>query len=307
MLRIECRIKLPQNQRCRATPPQLKVSHLSPDPPVALSSRSQQAGGQGGVSRRAGGGYRGTFGFRKRIALQGGVAATVTPLSYNHTSCYSVQLSLDSRQRYIWHNATWQKYDQGDAMTLSQKCREGFGGQRALARGDSSHPRASFQVRASFLLCPPYEKGNTTLGRQFFAAFWALSLASPLQPSSFSSLWMRKLCLFVRGLEGPTCKPRHAGVLRTHSDTQAVPAFHCLRTFTRAFATRRFLKCTYMLSTNAEERPWNASVFRMCVSTCMSDFKTRVLILNGRLIYYHYWCWRVRGAAPVKTALVRIS
>ena len=28
----------------RATPPQIKVSHLSPDPPVALSSHSQQAG-----------------------------------------------------------------------------------------------------------------------------------------------------------------------------------------------------------------------------------------------------------------------
>ena len=23
---------------------------------------------------------------------------------------------------------------------------------------------------------------------------------------------------------------------------------------------------------------------------------------NGRLIYYHYWCWRVRGAVPVKTS-----
>ena len=33
------------------------------------------------MSRRAGGGYRGTFGFRKRIALQGGVAATVTPVA----------------------------------------------------------------------------------------------------------------------------------------------------------------------------------------------------------------------------------
>ena len=70
----------------RATPPQIKVSHLSPDPPVALSSHSQQAGGQGGVSRRAGGGYRSTFGFRKRIALQG-----VSQLQ-SHQSRYSVQL-----------------------------------------------------------------------------------------------------------------------------------------------------------------------------------------------------------------------
>ena len=32
-------------------------------------------------ARRAGGGYRATFGFRKRIALQGGIAATVTPVA----------------------------------------------------------------------------------------------------------------------------------------------------------------------------------------------------------------------------------
>ena len=30
-------------------------------------------------------------------------------------------------------------------------------------------------------------------------------------------------------LEGPTRKPRHASVFSTHSDTQAVPAFHCIR------------------------------------------------------------------------------
>ena len=80
--RIECRITFPQNQRCRAKialhPPPIKVSHLSPDPSVALSSLAAGRGPRGGVSRRAGGGYRGTFGFRKRIALQGGVAATVT-------------------------------------------------------------------------------------------------------------------------------------------------------------------------------------------------------------------------------------
>ena len=31
--------------------------------------------------RRAGGGYRGTLGFRKRIALQGGITATITPVA----------------------------------------------------------------------------------------------------------------------------------------------------------------------------------------------------------------------------------
>ena len=33
------------------------------------------------MSRQAGGGYCGTFGFRRRIALQGSVAATVTPVA----------------------------------------------------------------------------------------------------------------------------------------------------------------------------------------------------------------------------------
>ena len=82
--RIECRSKFPQNQRCRAKialhPPQIKVLRLSPDLPVALSIRSRQ-GAKGGVLRRAGGGYHGSLGFRKRIALQGGVAATVTPVA----------------------------------------------------------------------------------------------------------------------------------------------------------------------------------------------------------------------------------
>ena len=61
----------------RATPAQIKVwqcctflrtplSHL----PLIRSSQT---------ARRVGGRFRGTFGFRKRIALQGGIAATVTP------------------------------------------------------------------------------------------------------------------------------------------------------------------------------------------------------------------------------------
>ena len=57
-------------------PPQIKVSHLSLDPlshfPLIRSRH--------GVWR-AGGGYRGTFGFRTRIALQGGIAATITPVA----------------------------------------------------------------------------------------------------------------------------------------------------------------------------------------------------------------------------------
>ena len=46
-------------------------------------------------------------------------------------------------------------------------------------------------------------------------------------------------------LEGPTRKPRHASVFSTHSDTQAVPAFHCIRMFKSIFSTRAFLKRTH--------------------------------------------------------------
>ena len=37
---------------------------------------------------------------------------------------------------------------------------------------------------------------------------------------------------------GPTRKARHASVFSTHSDTQAVPAFHCIRMFKGTFSTR---------------------------------------------------------------------
>ena len=78
--RTECRIKLPQNQRCRAKialhPPKSRCRTFLWTPLSHLPLiRSRQ-----GV-RRAGGGYRGTFGFRKRIALHGGIAATVTPVA----------------------------------------------------------------------------------------------------------------------------------------------------------------------------------------------------------------------------------
>ena len=82
MSRIEGRIKFPQNQRCRAKialhPPKSRCRTFLRTP---LSHFPLIRSRQG--ARRAGGGYRGTFGFRKRIALQGGVAATVTPVALN--------------------------------------------------------------------------------------------------------------------------------------------------------------------------------------------------------------------------------
>ena len=84
--RIECRIKLSQNQRCRAKiplrpPSRQGVAPFSGPPPSHFPVSFAAGRGPGGGSRRAGGGYRGTFGFRKRIALRGGVAATVTPVA----------------------------------------------------------------------------------------------------------------------------------------------------------------------------------------------------------------------------------
>ena len=65
----------------RATPPPNKGVAPSSGPPCrTFLSFAAGRVARGGVSRRAGGGYRCAFGFRKRIALQGGVAATVTPV-----------------------------------------------------------------------------------------------------------------------------------------------------------------------------------------------------------------------------------
>ena len=47
---------------------------------------------------------------------------------------------------------------------------------------------------------------------------------------------------WILNLEGPTRKARQASVFSTHSDTQAVPAFHCVRMFKGIFSTRVFFK-----------------------------------------------------------------
>ena len=78
--RTECRIKFSQNQRCRAKtalhPPRSRCRTFLWTPLSHLPLiRSRQ-----GVWR-AGRGYRGTFGFRKWIALRGGTAAAVTPVA----------------------------------------------------------------------------------------------------------------------------------------------------------------------------------------------------------------------------------
>ena len=100
----------------------------------------------------------------------------------------------------------------------------------------------------------PPERKTATRARSPKPPFWkATLLATPEFLLSFpriSRVLQKNLFLF-RGdprffaihigtpLEGPTRKPRHASVFSTHSDTQAVPAFHCknecLKTF---FSTR---------------------------------------------------------------------
>ena len=83
--RIECRSEFPQNQRYRAKivlhPPKSRCRTFLRTPLSHFPLIRSRQGAKGGVSRRAGGGHRGTLGFRKQIALQRGVAATVTPVA----------------------------------------------------------------------------------------------------------------------------------------------------------------------------------------------------------------------------------
>ena len=49
--------------------------------------------------------------------------------------------------------------------------------------------------------------------------------------------WQKTSFQGVLSWEGLTRKPRHASVFRTHSDTQAVPTFHCIRMLKGIFST----------------------------------------------------------------------
>ena len=72
-------------------------------------------------------------------------------------------------------------------------------------------------------------------------------------------------------LEGPTHKPRHASVFSTHSDTQAVAAFHCVRMFnTRAFNKHRH--AVYHCLKEVQKPFRHASVFKTRVSSRACPF-----------------------------------
>ena len=77
-----------------------------------------------------------------------------------------------------------------------------------------------------------------------------------------------------------TRKPRNASVLSTHSDTQAVPAFHCIRMFKGISSTRAFKKRTDTLSTIASKRSKN--YFDTLVLLKRAFRHARVLFLNAR-------------------------
>ena len=87
------------------------------------------------------------------------------------------------------------------------------------------------------------------------------------------------LALWVLFLEGPTRKPRLAGVFSTHSDMQAVPAFHCIRMckgvlFRHAsFKTHRH--AAYHCLKEVQKPFQHASVFKTRVSTRACPFLKR--------------------------------
>ena len=81
VLRIECRITFPQNQRCRAKialhPPQNQGVAPFSGPPCRTFLAFAASRGSGGLVE----GIAALLGSKKRIALQMGIAATVAPVA----------------------------------------------------------------------------------------------------------------------------------------------------------------------------------------------------------------------------------
>ena len=91
--RIERRIKFPQNQRCRgkiALHPQIKVSHLSPDLPVALSCLTRSRQGARGEGCRGGL----VEGIAALLGSENGSCYRGVSQLHSHQSRYTVQLRL---------------------------------------------------------------------------------------------------------------------------------------------------------------------------------------------------------------------
>ena len=171
----------------RATPPQIKVSHLSPNPPphrtfskppppIALSCfiRSRQ-GAKGGVSRRAGA-YRGTFRFRKGVLqLQ------------SHQSRYSVNFIVKSARKIPFPTGNfWRKTVKRKVYIPENKERYQLGCplrlRISIAVEDAVDNRGLYRV---FVFCV------------FLKAFWRLQHH---YPKRFKTRWLRTpTCVGVRG------------------------------------------------------------------------------------------------------------
>ena len=80
-------------------------------------------------------------------------------------------------------------------------------------------------------------------------------------------------------LQGPTRKPRHASVCNTHSDTQAVPAFDCIRMFKGIFRHASVFKthrhAVYQCLKEVQKLFRHASVFKTRISTLACPFLKR--------------------------------
>ena len=88
----------------------------------------------------------------------------------------------------------------------------------------------TFQEIGDFDFSLGSERSQKRLFLQLFGPYWGA--VKPKLAEKITT-WGSRLAL-----DGPTRKPRHASVLSTHSDTQAVPAFHCIRMFKGIFSTR---------------------------------------------------------------------
>ena len=114
-------------------------------------------------------------------------------------------------------------------------------------------PAVQRMARTSSLNClsfrNPYQNPHSLncLPPFHWKSLFSLKSASS-HPLPKNRLWSSFFYFFAVFLEGPTRKPRHASVFSTHSDTQAVPRFHCIRMFKGIFSTRAFLKLRYALT-----------------------------------------------------------
>ena len=107
-----------------------------------------------------------------------------------------------------------------------------------------------------------------------------------LSNAAEKSVMDRVLVWDIPGLEGPTRKPRHASVCSTHSDTQAVPALHCIRMLGGNFSTCVFKTHPHAVYQCLKKPPTflrHASVFETHVSTRSCLFLKRAFFCPSKI------------------------